>query len=301
MFFRVWDKEFMGKLKMDLERGAALILTLPVLLFLLAIFIYPLFYGIYLSFHSTSKGLANLQYVGLKNYWDILTSQLFWLGMKNTVVYTVGTVGLTVGFGLGIALLLNSIEKGVWIYRAILILPLGMSAVVSGMTWQMMMNPLSGIINYLLQSVGLPTSLWHTGINSAMISVIIIESWQWTPFPLFVIYAGLQMLPQEPFEAARIDGASAWQQMRFITLPLAWPVIGIALTFRLIGAFRSFDILYAVTKGGPGRATDTLIIQAYQESFSYFRFEYGLVVGIAMMLITIAMCAALLRRVTRKA
>jgi multiple sugar transport system permease protein len=169
------------------------------------------------------------------------------------------------------------------------------------MTWQMMMNPLSGIINYLLQSVGLPTSLWHTGLNSAMISVIIIESWQWTPFPLFVIYAGLQMLPQEPFEAARIDGASAWQQMRFITLPLAWPVIGIALTFRLIGAFRSFDILYAVTKGGPGRATDTLIIQAYQESFSYFRFEYGLVVGIVMMLITIAMCAALLRRVTRKA
>ena len=121
----------MGKLRIDLERGAALILTLPVLLFLAAIFIYPLLYGIYLSLHSTSKGLSNLQFVGLKNYWDILTSQLFWLGMKNTVVYTVGTVGLTVGFGLGIALLLNSIERGVWIYRAILILPLGMSAVVS--------------------------------------------------------------------------------------------------------------------------------------------------------------------------
>ncbi len=289
----------MKKVKINWDRGAAFFLTLPVLIFLLAIFIYPLLYGLYLSLHSSAKGLSNLQFVGLKNYWDILTSQLFWLGMKNTIVYTVGTVGFTVGFGLAIALLLNSItSRGVWIYRAILILPLGMSAVVSGMTWQMMMNPLSGIINYVLKTLGLPTPLWHTGIDTAMLSVIIIESWQWTPFPLFIIYAGLQMLPQEPFEAAKIDGASAWQQMRYITLPLAWPLIGIALTFRLIGAFRSFDILYAVTKGGPGRATDTLIIQAYQESFSYFRLEYGLVVGIVMMAITIVMCALLLRRVT---
>jgi multiple sugar transport system permease protein len=288
----------MGKMNINWDRRAALLLTLPVFLFLLAVFIYPLLYGLYLSFQSSAKGLSNLQFVGLKNYWEILASQLFWLGMKNTVVYTLGTVGLTVGFGLAIALLLNSITRGVWIYRAILILPLGMSAVVSAMTWQMMMNPLSGIINYVLKSLGLPTPLWHTGIETAMIAVIIIESWQWTPFPLFIIYAGLQMLPQEPFEAAEIDGASTWQQMRFITLPLAWPLIGIALTFRLIGAFRSFDILYAVTKGGPGRATDTLIIQAYQESFSYFRLEYGLVVGIVMMLITIVMCALLLRRVT---
>jgi multiple sugar transport system permease protein len=288
------------RMKINTDRWAAFILTLPVLLFLLTFFVYPLLYGLYLSLHSSSKGLANLQFIGLKNYQEILTSGLFWLGMKNTVVYTIGTVGGTVGLGLAIGLLLNSIERGVWIYRAILILPLGMSAVVSGMTWQMMMNPLSGIINYVLQAVGLPTSLWHTGLTSAMISVIIIETWQWTPFPLFVIYAGLQMLPQEPFEAAKIDGATSWQRLRYITLPLVWPVIGIALTFRLIGAFRSFDILYAVTKGGPGRATDTLIIQAYQESFSYFRIEYGLVVGIVMMLVTIAMCALLLRRVTRK-
>jgi multiple sugar transport system permease protein len=154
------------RMKINTDRWAAFILTLPVLLFLLTFFVYPLLYGLYLSLHSSSKGLANLQFIGLKNYQEILTSGLFWLGMKNTVVYTIGTVGGTVGLGLAIGLLLNSIERGVWIYRAILILPLGMSAVVSGMTWQMMMNPLSGIINYVLQAVGLPISLWHTGITS---------------------------------------------------------------------------------------------------------------------------------------
>ena len=140
-------------MKINTDRWAAFILTLPVLLFLLALFVYPLVYGLYLSLHSSSKGLSNLQFIGLKNYQEILSSGLFWLGMKNTVVYTIGTVGDGC-LGLAIGLLMHSIERGVWIYRAILILPLGMSAVVSGMTWQMMMNPLSGIINYVLQTVG---------------------------------------------------------------------------------------------------------------------------------------------------
>jgi multiple sugar transport system permease protein len=285
-------------MKMKAEKGAILILTLPVIVFLLVIFIYPLLYGFHLSLHSTRQGLKAQEFVGFKNYIDVLSSSLFWLGMKNTLLYTAGTVGITVGLGLLIALLLNSINSFVWFYRAVLILPLGMSAVVAGMTWQMMLNPLSGIVNHLLKLAGLPGSLWHTGMETAMISVVLIESWQWTPFPLFIIYAGLQMLPQEPYEAAIIDGATAWQRIRFITLPLVAPIIGLAFMFRLIGAFRSFDILYAVTKGGPGRATDTLIIQAYQESFSYYRLEYGLVVGTVMLILTLAVCVFLLRRVT---
>jgi multiple sugar transport system permease protein len=288
------------RFKITSERGAAYLLTLPVLVFLLAIFIYPLLYGFYLSLQSTHQGMLNPEFVGFKNYAEILTSELFWLGMKNTVLYTIGAVGLTVGIGLGVALLLNSINRLVWLYRAILILPLGVSAVVSGMTWQMMFNPLSGIINHILQSIGLPEPLWHTGFKTAMISVVIIESWQWTPFPLFVIYAGLQTLPPEPFEAAKIDGASAWQRTRYITIPLAWPLISLAFTLRVIGAFRAFDVLYTVTKGGPGRATDTLMIQAYEESFSYFRPEYGLVVAIVMLIITITICIFLLRRFTRR-
>ncbi len=286
-------------MKMKAEKGAVLIFVLPTLVFLLLVFIYPLFYGVYLSLHSTAAGLRALSFVGLRNYVSVLSSSLFWLGVRNTIVYTVGTVGLTVGFGLAIAVLLNRIRTGVWVYRALLILPLGVSPVVTGMTWQMMFDPLAGIVNHLLTLVGLPTSLWHTGFETAMLSVIIIESWQWIPFPLFIIYAGLQMLPHEPFEAATIDGATIIQQIRYITLPLIAPVLGLATTLRFIGAFRSFDILYVVTKGGPGRATDTLILQAFQESFSFYRFEYGLVVGKIMLLITLGVSVLLVSRVTR--
>ncbi|TVQ40895.1 MAG: sugar ABC transporter permease [Spirochaetaceae bacterium] len=285
---------------MKAEKGTVFIFVLPTLIFLLLIFVYPLFFGVYLSLHSTREGLRLLSFVGLRNYATVLTSELFWWGVRNTVIYTVGTVGLTVGLGLAIAVLLNRIKSAVWLYRALLILPLGVSPVVTGMTWQMMFDPLSGIINHLLSLVGLPTSLWHTGFRTAMASVIIIESWQWIPFPLFVIYAGLQMMPQEPFEAATIDGATAFQQIRYITLPLIAPILGLATTLRFIGAFRSFDILYVVTKGGPGRATDTLILQAFMESFSYYRFEYGLVVGKTMLVVTLIVSIILVNKLTRQ-
>lgn len=287
-------------MKMKAEKGTVFIFVLPTLIFLLLIFVYPLFFGVYLSLHSTREGLRLLSFVGLRNYATVLTSELFWWGVRNTVIYTVGTVGLTVGLGLAIAVLLNRIKSAVWLYRALLILPLGVSPVVTGMTWQMMFDPLSGIINHLLSLVGLPTSLWHTGFRTAMASVIIIESWQWIPFPLFVIYAGLQMMPQEPFEAATIDGATAFQQIRYITLPLIAPILGLATTLRFIGAFRSFDILYVVTKGGPGRATDTLILQAFMESFSYYRFEYGLVVGKTMLVVTLIVSIILVNKLTRQ-
>lgn len=287
-------------MRIDSERRTAYLLTLPVVIFLLGIFIYPLVFGVYMSLSSTKLGLGKVEFVGLKNFAEVLSSTLFWQGARNTLVYTVGGVSLTVGLGLLIALLLNSVNRGVRIYRAILILPLGISAVVTGMTWQMMLNPLFGIVNFLLRFLGLPESLWHTGIDSAMLSVIIVETWQWTPFPLFIMYAGLQMLPKEPLEAAMIDGASGWQKLRYVTLPLAWPTIGIALTFRLIGAFRSFDIIYVMTKGGPGRATDTLIVQAYQETFIYYRLEYGLVVGLVMLIVTICMSGTIIKGLVSK-
>lgn len=287
-------------MKINSEHVTAYLLTVPVVVFLLGVFIYPLMFGIYMSLSSTKLGLGRLEFVGLKNFTEVLSSKLFWQGAKNTIIFTIGAVGLTVGIGLLIALLLNSVNRGARIYQIILILPLGISSVVTGMTWQMMFNPLFGIINFFLGSLGLPGSLWHTGIDSAMLSVIIIETWQWTPFALFIIYAGLQMLPEEPFEAAMIDGASSWQRLRYVTLPLVWPAIGIAFMFRLIGAFRSFDIIYTTTKGGPGRATDTLIIQGYQESFTYYRLEYGLVIGLVVLTVTICMCAIIVKRLALK-
>lgn len=282
------------------EQKIAYLFTLPAFLFLLGIFIYPLFYGLYLSLHSTKAGFGSLQFKGFANYIEILSSNIFWIGFKNTIIYSIGGVGLTVGIGLLIALLLNSIKKGRAFYRTLLIIPLGICPVVSSMTWQMMFNPLNGIINYVLTILHLPTSMWHTEINTAMITVIIIETWQWTPFPLLIIYSGLQMVPEEPLEAALIDGASTWQRIRYITIPMVWPIIAIAIIFRVIGTLRSFDIIHIITKGGPGYATDTLINQAFQKSFSFFKLEYGLVVGNILLILTIIICIFLVKTMRKR-
>jgi len=277
------------------NKNIAYLYVLPASLFLLAIFIYPLFYGLYLSLHSTKEGFANLIFVGLKNYIDAFKAGSFWVSFNNTIIYTIASVITTVLLGFIVAVLLDRIKKGAIIYRVLLILPLGIAPVVSGSTWAMMMNPLTGIINYILGILNLPEPLWHTGFSTAMLSVIIIETWQWTPFPLFIIYSGLQMVPDEPLEAAEIDGASFLQRLRYIIIPLTWPIIAIAIIFRVIGASRSFDIIYAVTKGGPGYATETFIIQAYQASFRFYNIERGLVIASILFIITIISSYFLIR------
>ena len=206
--------------------------------------------------------------------------------------------GFSFFLGFIIALLLNSIEEGVKIYRTIFIIPLAISPVVIGLTWGMMLNPLFGIVNFLLKKfLGIRNIGWVTDIKLALPTVIMIDSWQWTPFMMLILYAGLQMLPKEPFEAAMIDGASIWQKFIYLTLPLLRPIIVIALIFRVMEAFKSFDIIYVVTHGGPARATETMTIRAYLESFSYHRLEYGAAIGLIALIITIFFCQMALKRV----
>jgi len=263
------------------------ILTLPVTITLFALVIYPLIYAVFISLHSTAAGLQEAHFVGLRNFVDIFSSPIFWNAVKNTAIFTAGTVGLTFSLGFLIALLLSSITRGINIYRIIFILPLGVSPVVAGLTWGMMLNPLFGVVNFFLQFLGIRGLGWATDIKLALPTVIMIDAWQWTPFMTLILYAGLQMLPKECFEAAVIDGTSLWQKFIYITLPLLRPIIVIALIFRLMDAFKSFDIIYVVTKGGPGHATETMIVRAYLESLKYHKLEYGAVIGLIMLFITI--------------
>jgi multiple sugar transport system permease protein len=149
-----------------------------------------------------------------------------------------------------------------------------------------MFNPLYGVVNYLLGLVGVPPLGWATEIQTALLTVIIIDTWQWTPFMIIILYAGLQMLPVETYEAAKLDGASWFQEIRFITIPLLKPILIIAIIFRFMDAFRSFDIIYIVTHGGPGHATETMVMRAYLESLKYFRLEMGAVIGIILLIFT---------------
>lgn len=263
------------------------IFVLPVTITLFALVIYPLIYAVFISLHSTSRGIHQAQFVGLRNFINLLSSAIFWNALKNTAIFTAGTVGLTFLLGLLIALLLRSVRRGLNIYRVIFILPLGVSPVVAGLTWGMMLNPLFGVVNFFLGFLGIRGLGWATDIKLALPTVIMIDVWQWTPFMMIILYAGLQMLPKDCFEAAMVDGASAWRNFIHITLPLLRPIIVIALIFRLMEAFKSFDIIYTVTKGGPGHATETMIVRAYLESLKYHKLEYGAVIGLIMLVMTI--------------
>jgi multiple sugar transport system permease protein len=182
---------------------------------------------------------------------------------------------------------LNTIKRGLAIFRTIFILPLAVTPVVAGFTFGMMFNPLFGVVNYILHSLfRIPPIGWATAIKTALLTIIIIDTWQWTPFMIVILYAGLQMLPDDTLEAAKLDGANWFQEIRFIIIPLLKPIFIIGLIFRVMDAFRTFDVIYAVTKGGPGNATETMVIRAFLESLKYYRLEIGAVYGVILLIIT---------------
>jgi multiple sugar transport system permease protein len=267
------------------EKQFAYVLTIPVVVVLLGLLIFPLVFSLFISTQSTAKGMSNMVFVGLRNFKEIFTSPIYGNAAVVTAVFVACSVATSTVFGFAVALLLNEIRRGTGIFQAMFILPLAIAPVVTGLTFSMMFNPVFGVINYLFETVGLPALGWATEISTALITIIIVDTWQWTPFMIVIIYAGLQMLPAEVYEAADIDGAGYVQKFTQLTLPLLKPIIVIALLFRLMDAFRSFDIIYTLTAGGPGHATETVIIRVYQESLRYYRLEIGAAIGILLLII----------------
>ena len=239
-----------------------------------------------MSVQTSRGGLSKLEFVGLGNFFELFRSSLFYNAAWNTCIYVLTTVATTTVLGFAIAYLLNGITRGVMVFRTIFILSLAVTPVVAGLTFSMMFNPLFGVVNYLLSFLGIPALGWATETKTALLTLMIVETWQWTPFMMLIIYAGLIMLPPDVFEAGRMDGVHWWQEIRYITLPSLKPLLLIALIFRAMDAFRSFDVIYSMTKGGPGNSTETLVIRAYLESLKYFRLEMGAVIGIILLLIT---------------
>jgi multiple sugar transport system permease protein len=261
-------------------------MTLPIAALLFCLVIFPLVFSLFMSVQSSHAGLSKLEFVALANFIEVFTSSIFYNAVWNTAIYVLGTVASTTVLGFIIAYLLTGITRGAGVFRTIFMLSLAVTPVVAGLTFGMMFNPLFGIVNYVLGFIGVPALGWATEFKTALLTLMIVETWQWTPFMMLILYAGLTMLPEDIFEAGRIDGAHWWQEMRFITLPSLKPVFIIALIFRFMDAFRSFDIIYSMTKGGPGNSTETLVIRAYLESLKYFRLEIGAVIGIVLLVIT---------------
>jgi multiple sugar transport system permease protein len=241
------------------EWYTVVLLLAPSLFFLFSVILFPLGFSYYVSL--TNFPLAEFrvtEWVGLDNYISILTSPRFWHSMAFTGVFVIIAVSIEFFLGLGFALLFDREIIGGKVLRSLILLPMLMSPLVVSMIWKYMLHVDVGIVNYILRSFNLPAPAWLSVEPYAIISVILIDVWQWTPFMFLVLTAGLVSLPREPIEAALIDGATKYQTFRHVILPLLKPVIFVAIMLRAMDALKVFDILYITTRGGPGIATESL-------------------------------------------
>ncbi len=248
-----------------------LLLLAPAVLFLGLTSLYPLAYTLRLSFFEWFLNRPNMEptWVGTENYSNVLSDSVFQTSATNTAIFGVGTVLVELVLGLVLALAVAQEGRGLRVVRSILLIPMIMTPVVVGVLWRILLSD-GGLVNYLLDSVGLSPVLWFVEPRWAFIAVMMVEIWEWTPFVIIVLTAAITALPSDPYRAAQIDGASRWQTFRYITLPMLWPVILVIALLRFMDAIKVFDIIYVLTGGGPGYATEMLSSFIYKQGLRYF-------------------------------
>lgn len=280
-------------LRLDREWRTGWAFALPGFLALAIVMGFPLVYAAILSLSSQTllhPALAPL--VGLKNYVAVMSDPRFWGATWTTIIYSVVTVTSEFVLGLGIALMLNRTIRSRPIYFAILTIPMAMSPVSVALIWHMLLQPNLGIVNHLLQVMGLPRVDWLGSADTALWTMAFIDVWQQMSFVVLILAAGLASLPREPYEAAEVDGARGLQQFWFITLPMLRPVAAIAVIIQLINEFRTYDLPYVLTKGGPGTSTEVLSFFAYRRAFLGLSLNEGAAASFALLLIVLILSVA---------
>jgi ABC-type sugar transport system permease subunit len=236
------------------------------------------------------------RFVGLENFGTILADAQFWRAMTTTGVFVVESVALQLVVGVAIALLFNHRLPGLGIVRTLFLAPMMIAPVFAGMIWRLCLSDDFGILKYGLQILGWDAPpLWLSDPAFALHTIVVISSWQWIPFVVLFVLAGLQVIPDELYEAARLDGAGAWRSFIAITVPLLAPILTTVLIFRVIDAIKVFDVIYATTAGGPGDSTQTISYLVYQQAMTFFDIGTGSAVA-SLMLLTVALLALLLVR-----
>ena len=279
------------------SRGFALALFLPALFALILTTTAPLVYLAWTSAMRIELAMPWLSgFARFDNYVKMGGDPRFWHSLALTAVYTATTVVLQVALGLSLALLVLRIPRGQALLRVAAILPIVLAPVVVGLFWRtLVLSPDVGLVDVVTRALGLGSHNWLGDPDLALISVIAIHTWQWTPFAFLVILASLAALPPDVFEAARIDRASAWQRFRHITLPLIRPAIVIVVIMRTMIALSAFAAIFAATGGGPGTATEILNLYAYRTSFSEFNLGYGAALAMVLLAITLAVSFVMFR------
>lgn len=280
------------------ERRFALVLLVPALLVLLLTTTAPLVYLGWNSLNRLDLGMPWMSgFAGLGNFARMGDDPRFWNSLWLTAIYTVSTVALQVVIGLSLALLVLQIPKGQGVLRIAAILPIVLAPVVVGLFWRtLVLAPDFGLVDMVSKALGMGSHNWLGDPQLALISVIAIHTWQWTPFAFLVLLATLATLPPDIYEAARLDRASAWQRFRHLTLPLIRPALVLVVILRTMTALSAFAAIFAATGGGPGTATEILNLYAYRTSFTELNIGYGSALAMVLLVITLAVTGLLFRR-----
>jgi len=258
-----------------------------------AVILFPWAFTLFMSVQDWKIG-GGRAYVGFENYRKLFTDERFLWSVVRTLYFTALAVILPMLFGTAAALVFNCRFPLRGLARTVFILPMMATPVAVALVWTMMFHPQLGVLNWLLTQVGLPPSMWVYDASTVIPTLVIVEVWHWTPLVMLIVLGGLASLPVDPYEAAKIDGASAWQAFRHITLPLLMPFIVVALIIRTIDALKAFDTIYVITQGGPGTSSETINIFLYLQGFAYYNMGYASAVVVVFFALIVSLAALLL-------
>lgn len=266
---------------------------LPALLAIFAVIIFPWLFTIWMSMNDWQMGMSR-SFVGLENYQMLATNTRFIETIPRTLYFTILGVLAPVVLGVFAAEVFHQRFPLRGLLRGIYILPMMTTPVAIALVFIMMYHPQLGILNYLLSLIGIPRQLWIYNSDTVIPALVLVETWQWTPLVMLIVLGGLAALPTEPYESALIDGASRWDMFRYITLPLVMPFLMVAIIIRAIDAVKSFDIIFVMTQGGPGTASETINIYLYLQAFSFFNVGHASAVVVVFFVIIVGLAVVLL-------
>ncbi len=276
-------------LKKVLERHYITVLVTPFFLFLILLLVYPLFFIVYVSLNQMGI-TGNTSFIGASNYLNILIDAKFWHSIWVTTRFSILTLFSSMIAGVSLAVIFNSVNfPGKKIVMGLIMIPMLMTPASIGLLWQQLFNPMFGVLNRILTSLSLPTSLWISSSRSSLGSVALVTFWRVTPFILLVSNAGLAMIPRELYDASKVDGANVLQELLYITIPSLRNLLVIVFIFQMVTVIKTFEIIFIMTYGGPVDSTLTIYLYTFLATFEYGKVGYGSTLGIVLFLIILVL------------
>ncbi|GIP36644.1 carbohydrate ABC transporter permease [Paenibacillus sp. J2TS4] len=284
-----------------IDRNIRYIFSLPAVIFVALMVVFPLCYTAWLSLHEWSmSGTTPPLWVGLDNYISLMGDSRFWLSAWRTIYFSFGVIIVETVLGVGLAVFLNRSFRFKNVVKTLFLLPMVSTPVAIAMVWMLIYEPTVGFANFFLGKLGIEPQAWLTSSDTVMPSLMLVDVWEWTPMITLIVLAGMTTLPSDPYESAVVDGASKWQTFWHITIPMLMPTIIVAMLLRMIDALKTFDLIYATTQGGPGNSSETLNTYGYLLGFNYFKVGMGSAL-IIMFLLLVALISLLFVYVRKKA